>query len=180
MSGRGSAGGAFLLIAVKSVVLRHVCTRGQGRRALHYIPRDPAQGCMWRLQCSWGSVEAAMGVGEGQVWHEGGVMGTPPEISRGVEVTASICLWGSPSAPDSKPPGLGVQTPGWDGQAGGKGPQSPCVQLAERLVAFPPACCALRPWASRPPRSSAGPELSLGSGPGLLAFSSGHREDSKA
>lgn len=78
MSGRGSAGGAFLLIAVKSVVLRHVCTRGQGRRALHYIPRDPAQGCMWRLQCSWGSVEAAMGVGEGQVWHEGGVMGTPP------------------------------------------------------------------------------------------------------
>lgn len=63
----------------------------------------------------------------------------PPGISRGVEVTASICLWGCPSPPDSKPPGVGVQTPGWDGQAGGKGPQSPCVLLAAWLVAFPPA-----------------------------------------
>ena len=75
-----------------------------------------APGGAWSLP--WALVRARCGM-------KVGGRGTPPEISRGVEATASTCFWGGPSTPDSKPPGLGVQTPGWDGQAGGKGPQSP-------------------------------------------------------
>ena len=143
----------------------------------HCTSDDPVSGCVWRTQCFWVRVESAVGNYESQEWHEAGVTRNP-EISRGVEATASICLWwGDPSTPDREPPGWEAERPGWGRQAGREGPWSPCAprEWLLFLPLWPPQTISFL-TSLLPCYYSA----FLGLVCGLRAFSLGHREGSKA